>query len=252
MDALDHELPADAESGAQAEGIPRFSAQEAVELTRELYGFEAQAEQLPSYIDQNFRLEHPSGRKMVLKIANSSVGRDELDLQNRVMDYVAEADPGLCVPRVISTLGGDRIVTVEGASGRRYYVRLLTFLEGIRWTEAPAPDSGRLHRLGNFVGSLTRALEGFSHPAQNHDHNWDGKHFPRLRDRLGELAGARRRGIVEEVLDRFDREVAPRLPWLPSSVIHNDVNENNVLVDADCGEISGLIDFGDLVQTVTA
>ncbi len=226
--------------------------QEAVELTRELYGFEAQAEQLPSYIDQNFRLEHPSGRKMVLKIANSGVGRDELDLQNRAMDYIAASDPGLQVPRVVSTLGGDRIVAVGGASEQHYQVRLLTYLDGIRWAKAPTPNSRQLRRLGDFVGSLTRALEGFSYPAQTHDHNWDVKHFPRLRDRLGELANARRRGIVEQVLDRFDREVAPRLPWLPSSVIHNDVNEHNVLVDARGGEITGLIDFGDLVQTVTA
>ncbi len=93
-------------------GIPRFSVADAVTLARELYGFEVEARGLPSYVDQNFRLEHPSGRRLVLKIANAAIGRDELDFENRAMEHVAASDCELAVQRVLSTLGGERIVPV--------------------------------------------------------------------------------------------------------------------------------------------
>jgi 4-aminobutyrate aminotransferase-like enzyme len=48
--------------------------------------------------------------------------------------------------------------------------------------------------------------------------------------------------------------VAPLVPELPMSVIHNDANDENVLVeigDGDESRIAGLLDFGDMVRTCT-
>jgi Ser/Thr protein kinase RdoA (MazF antagonist) len=52
------------------------------------------------------------------------------------------------------------------------------------------------------------------------------------------------------VLEFFARfTVAPRLATLRATVIHNDANDWNVLVDsADQDRISGLIDFGDALH----
>ncbi len=237
-------------AGTISEGIPTFSVQDAVALARELYSLEVTAEQLPSYVDSNFRLEHASGRRMVLKIANAAEGRDGLDLQNRAMRHVAAANRRLVVPRVLSTLDGKRITTIDGDGGRRHHVRLVTYLAGMPWAAAPAPTADRLRQLGDFVATLTQALEGFSHPAMHRSLDWDVKRLPVLRPYLGEITDPRRRQIVTRVLDRFDRNLAPRIEWLPASVIHNDVNEQNVLVD-DSGRLAGLIDFGDVVHTVT-
>ncbi len=236
-----------------ATGVPKFSVRRAMDLAREIFGLEAvAASPLPSYVDQNFRLEHSSGRRFVLKIANAAIGRDHLDFENRAMEHVAATAPALAVQRVLSTLDGERIAPVDGTGGRRHHVRLLTYLAGQVWSQAPAPTAGRLRRLGGFVADVDRALASFSHPAMHRAQDWDVKRLPVLRVYLGEIADPARRGIVTRVLDRFDRDVVPRLPWLPASVIHNDVNEQNVLVDAGGREIAGLIDFGDLVHTATA
>ena len=41
--------------------------------------------------------------------------------------------------------------------------------------------------------------------------------------------------------------IAPRLPGLRASVLHQDANDHNVIVDAaDPDRIAGLIDFGDM------
>ena len=230
--------------------IPRLSAREAAELVCELYGLEVEAVDLPSYVDQNFRLEHPSGRRLVLKIANAAIGRDELDLENRALEHVAASECELPVPRVLTNLGGERIVPLEH-QGRRHHVRLVTYLEGITWATAPAPTANRLQGLGRRIATLVNALESFSHPTMHRAMDWDVKHFPKLRQRLGEIGDPGRREIATRVFDRFERDVVPGLPWLPASVIHNDANEQNVLVDPVGLEITGLIDFGDLIHTAT-
>ncbi len=232
-------------------GTPAFSVQDAVALTRELYSLEVTAEELPSYLDRNFRLEHASGRRLVLKIANAAGTRDGLDLQNRAMEHVAATNRELVVPRLLSTLDGERIATVDGDGGHRHHVRLVTYLDGIPWAAAPAPTPDRLRQLGRFVAALTQALEDFSHPAMHRSLEWDVKRLPMLRGYLDELADPRRRRIVTRVLDRFDRRLVPLLEWLPASVIHNDANDYNVLVDDGGERIVGLIDFGEVVHTAT-
>jgi murein DD-endopeptidase MepM/ murein hydrolase activator NlpD len=51
------------------------------------------------------------------------------------------------------------------------------------------------------------------------------------------------------VLQRVERETAPRLARLPRSVVHNDANDYNILVSDQ--RVTGVVDFGDLVHTFT-
>ncbi len=51
----------------------------------------------------------------------------------------------------------------------------------------------------------------------------------------------------------FRRQVIPHLESLRHSVIHSDANDHNLLVSEVGGapHVSGLIDFGDLVHSIT-
>ena len=52
--------------------------------------------------------------------------------------------------------------------------------------------------------------------------------------------------------DPFRSDIEPLLPGLPQGVIHNDGNDYNVLVEpsGDWGnQVSGVIDFGDMVHS---
>jgi Ser/Thr protein kinase RdoA (MazF antagonist) len=97
----------------------------------------------------------------------------------------------------------------------------------------------------------TSALEGFDHPAA-HDRRlqWD---VLKAADVIGGyrqfVADPRRRLIVDSALEAFLGGVRPALDELPHSVIHNDANDHNILI---AGEgISGLLDFGDAVHSIT-
>src|SRR5581483_5888832 len=59
---------------------------------------------------------------------------------------------------------------------------------------------------------------------------------------------AKRRALVEAVLDRYDTRVAPRWLHLRAQVVHGDLNLDNVLLD-ERGFVSGILDFGDIVHT---
>jgi hydroxylysine kinase len=49
------------------------------------------------------------------------------------------------------------------------------------------------------------------------------------------------------VLEDFDNNVKPVLGDLPRQVIHNDANDENILLDSN-RDISGIIDFGDMLR----
>ena len=64
---------------------------------------------------------------------------------------------------------------------------------------------------------------------------------------LDDVDGADCRARIELFFEIYEKTTLPKLPHLRKSVIHNDVNEQNVLVEAhNPDQISGLIDFGEL------
>jgi 4-aminobutyrate aminotransferase-like enzyme/Ser/Thr protein kinase RdoA (MazF antagonist) len=167
-------------------------------IARELYGLDATATPLPGELDLNFRLD-ADGSRYVLKLHRAGA---DLQLEDAVLEHLRD-EPG--VPRLAgrTTRSGDRVV------------RLLTWLDGRPWADAP----GDLAGLGRTVARIDRALARFEHPALHRPHRWDLRNAP---------------GV-------------PKLDHLPHQLIHNDANEHNVLV-ADDGTVAGLIDFGDVVH----
>ena len=149
----------------------------------------------------------------------------------------------LPVPRVIPTLQGmNEAVTPHGI------LRPLTYLEGQPQHLTPR-TLVQADQMGRMAARLSLGLQGFNHPAASHVLQWDIKQAARLRPLLP-FVDAQIRPLATEVLDRFDRDVAPALPSLRTQVVHNDLNPHNVLVDPlDPSRITGVLDFGDMVET---
>ena len=85
---------------------------------------------LASERDQNFHLRTADGSEWVLKIANPAEDPALLDMQTRALLHIAEVDPKLAVPRVRATSEGALFHDVDADDGRRFLVRLLSFLPG--------------------------------------------------------------------------------------------------------------------------
>jgi 4-aminobutyrate aminotransferase-like enzyme/Ser/Thr protein kinase RdoA (MazF antagonist) len=231
----------------------RFSESEAVRLAREAYGIEATAAALPGEYDDNFLLTAASGA-FVLKVMHPQREHAFVDLQFRALEHLALHASELGLPRVVSTSAGESIAAATDAGGAPRLVWLLRHLPGRLLAEAQPHPAELLRDLGRFLGRLDAALADFTHPAARRDLKWDFTRAGWVREHLALIREPGRRASVERILEAFDAEVAPALPGLRRSVVHGDANDHNVVVTVGRGRapaLAGLIDFGDMLHTVT-
>jgi Ser/Thr protein kinase RdoA (MazF antagonist) len=102
---------------------------------------------------------------------------------------------------------------------------------------------------------MDAGFASFRHPAAERELKWNMKFAPAtIGDRLRHIGDPGGRALVEHFLRRHEDRTIPRLPLLRKSIIHNDANDNHVLVgrasaDPDTLDlaVTGIIDFGDMV-----
>ena len=230
---------------------PKFNCEDASRLARDLYGIQAVAEPLPSERDQNFRLVG-DGVSFVLKIANACEEKGILEAQLRVLEHLAQTMN--LVPQVRQTVDGASLTVVGGDGGARHFVWLMSHLPGSPLGELRHHSEVLLEDLGRQAGELGRRLSGFDHPAIHRDLVWDlANGLKTVELYRGLIADQGVRSWVDAVADRFRMDVSPLLPHLRQSVIHNDLNDYNLLVETTGPvaerhqRLSGIVDFGDLV-----
>ena len=228
---------------------PRFRAHEAERVARDAYGLEASVlSELPSERDQNFHLREASGRELVLKIASSAEPRSILEFQNQALDWIAERDPGLPIPRLRLTTGGDELCPISDGNGASFLCRLFDHLPGKPLASVRPQSEAILRSVGASMGRLDRALDGFTHPEEKRSLKWSAANAREIVEgALLLVASDERRELLRHFLKLIEDEVAPALSSLPRGVIHNDANDYNLLVSE--GEISGILDFGDMIES---
>lgn len=218
---------------------PDLGDADVARLLRDHWGIEGRLRPLVSERDQNVRVD-AAGGSFVLKIANRAEDAGFLGLQNATLAHIAETDPDLGVPRVMPTRDGAVMVVHQG-----HLVRLMTFLPGRLYSAVP-PGPELLGSLGRMLGRLSRALRGFGHPAAHRDgFLWNLDEVAALEPWLEEVSGDRR-AMVARVFARHRSQVAPRLKHLRGAVVHQDANDNNLVVEEGAARVSGIIDFGDM------
>ncbi len=217
---------------------PRFTADEVAALAAELFGLRGQATDLGSERDQTFLVAGPGGDG-VLKISNLGEDPATLELEAAALSHVARVDPELPVARLLDS------ATLAGPDGT-HFVRLFERRHGRHG--GPELPHDAVFAYGVTHARLARALRGFFHPAAGRELLWDLAQAVKLRPLAEAIGDARRRRLVEAVLDRYEERVAPRWPLLPAQVVHGDLNLDNVLLGED-DRISAILDFGDITHT---
>lgn len=233
-------------------GRPTFAAEDAVALASTLFGAQGSAVELVSERDQNFVIDTGAAR-FVLKIANSNEAHDALDLQRALLDRMQST--GYAVSETLHAADGNSIVAATHG-GTEYFVRLLTWVPGTPLASV-RPHTAELHRqLGALAASVGAAFTGFEHPAASRPLKWDLRRAPEwIRERSHLIASSEHRELLAATLERFERSTAPWLDDLRSGVIHNDINDHNVLT-GDLAitdgwperHVTGLIDLGDAMN----
>ncbi len=238
---------------------PDFNEEQAVGLADASFGVLADSSRnLGSERDQTFLLLAPDAVPVaVMKVSNAAEDPAILDMEALAVLHIGRVDPELpvAVPRAApdSSAPQDpttRRVAVEGDGGT-HWVRIYDVLPGGARTEASELSDEAIIAWGETSARLTRALRGFFHPSMQRTMPWDVQHALTCRPMLADVRDPELRGIVADVLDRFEEVVIPVWPSLRAQAVHGDLTLDNVLLD-ERGFISGIIDFGDMSHSALA
>ncbi len=222
---------------------PGLSPALVAELLQRDYGITGTLKELVSERDQNFQVE-TANASFVLKIANAREDRGFLDLQNAVLRHIEATDATLGVQRLVPGREGADIVDWHMGSAI-HAVRLLTYLPG-RLLSSVAVTPALLESLGGFMGRLSQALQGFGHPAAHRPgFLWNLDEVMAVKPWLADVK-PEPRDLVARIFARYENNVLPGLPHLRGAVLHQDANDNNIVVNQHGTEVTGLIDFGDM------
>ena len=207
---------------------------------------------LPSERDRNFRVRVDGAPRYVLKFSNLAEDRAFVELQHVALGRLAAE--GLPVQRIVRTIDGEALAEAD-VEGGRAIVRLLTWLPGVPLaTLEPERRSPRLlEDLGRTMGRVAASLATLDHPAARRQFQWDVVRFADVVEgHARAVTDAGQRELLGRARKRLAESLAPVLETLPRSLIHNDANYHNVLVDGAGYGVTGLLDLGDMVHSVTA
>ena len=222
------------EAGGQEEKV--------LQLLKAEYGLVGGLLRLPGE-NVNFLVTAPDGERYVLKIASNDRDNAIIDMEHRAVEHVATGDTGLCVPHTILTGSGNVVAQLHTDNQAVMRAQLLEFVEGTPWGELTGHNESLLGDLGRKLARLDLVLADFKHPAMYRTHQWDLTMLSQHRSRVGLIRDPERRRILEWIFHFWTAEAKPRLGDLPGSFIHNDVNDENILVAGN--QVAGLLDFGD-------
>ena len=142
---------------------------------------------------------------------------------------------------------------MQSDDGTTYMMRLVTYLPGIPLAKYSPQTEALFFVLGQMIGVMDEKLATFKHPAMHRDLPWDLKNAEKtISDHLEHVIDPERRALAENFLQLF-KTIEPKLTNLRQSLIHNDANDYNILVESRGFNdwALNIIDFGDLVYTHT-
>ena len=214
------------------------------QVLRRCFGISGELKPLVSERDQNLKVISDSG-VFVLKISNIAEDADILDLQNDALTHLNNTGMQGLVPDVVNGLDDQTIQKIQSEQGQ-HCVRLVSFLKGELYSEVKkSPDL--LHSLGEYLGRLSKSLSSFGHPAAHRsDFLWNLDNAIDCITYLDHIDNQDNRQLIAELFERYEQHVSPKLKYLRCAVVHQDANDNNIIVDAEKQTVTGLIDYGDL------
>jgi len=231
---------------------PVLDDQQILEHLNTHFNLNGQISVLPSYADLNRALTDENGNCWVVKIANVNHSRQDLEFENQMMQMLEKSDIlFVAVPELKDAIENHTpLVTIQDAHGRNCFMRVISLLPGKIWGEATIDSLQYISSLGKVLGSIDRVFEDVQHSAGNKFLAWDIKHAPSIIEKyISIITDASQQTKIQSVLDDYTAYVLPSLYLLPTQVIHNDANDYNLLVSEETKTVSGIFDFGDMVNT---
>ncbi|MBJ7881050.1 aminotransferase class III-fold pyridoxal phosphate-dependent enzyme [Gelidibacter salicanalis] len=227
----------------------KISNQQAEDILLKLYRIQGNATELPGELDFNFRIKEDPAQGYILKISRPNENEDYLDFQQQLLQFVADNGQHVIAPKVISDVEENSISKITDNFGNKRHVRLLSWVSGRVWSGVNPQLDDLRYSLGRQCGLLTQALQGFDHKQAHRTFDWDVAQSLWTKAHV-ELFQDEEREILEYFQNQFEK-AQDTYSKLRKAVVHNDANDNNIIVSSDLMEpkVEAIIDYGDAVHT---
>lgn len=200
---------------------------------------------LNGYDNANYLVETKEGKLIFKTYPYSEKTFDLLQTETDILHSLQHQFKGR-VPHPVPFEDGLYVKLMEW-DGQKLLGRLLTFLEGEFFGNLN-PEAADYQDLGRFLADLDLELgKKSSYVLASRKWEWDLQYLELIQKYLEDIPSAKDRNTVKYFLQQHEEVVRPLLPHLRKSIIYNDANEWNILLNKD-QQIS-LIDFGDLAYS---
>ena len=236
--------------------LPQFSEDRIVRILDSLFGIQGEIKQLDGERDLNFLVRGEAG-PVVLKISNQQEQRGMLECQYQVFELLAEQSPDHHCPRYVCSKQGNIIESVTSDSGIKHLCRCVSYIEGMLLSQMHPHSHELLQSVGLTIGAITKVIFRYEHPAIERPLLWNmmegGDSLHKFKPLITEPHKSQ---LISYFEQRFKTHVVDQVRiengLLRCGLIHNDANDNNIVINGDQPweqTAKGLIDFGDMVYS---
>ena len=206
----------------------------------EHFGITGKVTQLVGERDLNFKVE--TAENVFIFKTHSTSELKLIEIQELALNLIADQNQFLS-PVTVKNLQGESYVNLS----EDRIARLLTWLDGELWSVGPN-SKPLLHSLGQAVAKIDLQLTKLDSKFEaelNRPFGWNVLQTSDLLAQTSLITDTKIRELVTSVLTDAVNRVIPQLESQISQAIHNDANDNNIVVSGD--RVVGLIDFGDMI-----
>lgn len=229
----------------------RISIEQVASWLKTHYHIEGRLISLVGDVDLNFQCQS-SHQSFTVKVSCIE-STDEFDFEAALLSHVNKTKfketeqptkhPQL--PQLVYNLDKQWLTVCQSSAGTITTMRVLTWLEGVLWSEYLPHSTEHLRQLGQQAARLDLTLSQFQHPSAARDFAWDLAQSLWVKQHLHQFQ-PEQQTTLQHFIDLFEAHHDP-YQQLRKQVIHSDLNDNNILVNLN--QVSGFIDFGDAIHT---
>ncbi|MBT8288741.1 MAG: aminotransferase class III-fold pyridoxal phosphate-dependent enzyme [Flavobacteriaceae bacterium] len=231
--------------------IPRISPSdsEIQDILRTYYNIDGDISRLDGDVDLNFRIEVNGKPKYILKVSRDERDAEAIGLQADLLNHLKQKRTDFSGPEIVISQNNKQVERYKSEDGSIRLVRMLKWINGRLWVSVNPITNEMRYELGHVCGSIVRDFADFEHPYAFRSIEWDIAQSLWTQDHLNQID----HNDLEAVIyfqNRFEENYEAYCN-LRKSVIHNDANDNNIIISEDTAnpKVMGLIDFGDAINT---
>ncbi len=213
---------------------------------KDIYKKDLIFQQLAGELDLNYKATAKDGSQYIVKVMRAACDPSLIALQCAAILHLEKASTKIGLPRVILT-STESAYTSVSVNGEQRLLWMLSYCPGTLLADFRPHTATLMYHFGESIAHITNGFIGFTHPDMKRGHQWELTEALMVKPYLPHITGSAQEQS-KRVINHFDKIIGEQLQNLPHSVIHNDANDYNVLVQTEQGQskVTAIFDFGDM------